>query len=61
LNYSLFLPSSVFGVVHEESVAKLVVREQELLEKQKNNCSRAERRGEGREEFPLHNTRRDAA
>jgi hypothetical protein len=54
--YSLILPSSVFGLVQEEMTPKLVVRE-----KQKNCCSRAERRGEGRDEFPLHNTRRKTA
>jgi hypothetical protein len=56
LVYSLILPSSWFGVVREESGAELVVRL-----KQKNDCSRAERRGEGRDEFSLHNTRRKTA
>jgi hypothetical protein len=54
--YSLILPSSVFGVFHEESGAKLVVRA-----KQKNDCPRAGRRGDGREEVPLHKTRKVAA
>jgi hypothetical protein len=54
--YSLILPSSLFGLVHEENGAKLVVRE-----KQKNDCSRTGRRGEGRDEFSLHNTRRNTA
>src|SRR5258707_13473369 len=56
LVYSLILPSSWFGVVREESGAKLVVRL-----KQKNDCSREERRGEGRDEFSLPNTRRNTA
>jgi len=54
--YSLILPSSLFGVVREESGAKLVVRA-----KQKIDCSRAGRRGEGRDAFSLHNTRRNTA
>jgi hypothetical protein len=52
LVYSLILPSSLFGVVREESGAKLVVRL-----KQKNDCSRAERRGEGGDNFSLHKAR----
>jgi hypothetical protein len=53
LVYSLILPSSWFGVVREESGAKLVVRDCLLTSKfeQKNDCSRAERRGEGRDWF----------
>jgi hypothetical protein len=53
LGYSLILPSSLFGVLREEIGAKLMVRLQ-----QKNECSRAERRGEGRDEFPLHKARK---
>ncbi|HEX3967607.1 MAG TPA: hypothetical protein VHW70_06550 [Edaphobacter sp.] len=41
--YSLFLPSSLFGVVREESV---VVRE-----KQKNDCFQSRAAGEGRDEI----------
>jgi hypothetical protein len=60
LGYSLILPSSVFGVVREESGAKLVVRDYLLTSKfeQKNDCSGAERLGEGRDEFSLHRARK---
>jgi hypothetical protein len=53
-SFGLLLVSAVFLVRRgsEESGAKLVVREQ-----QKNDCSRAGRRGEGRDEFSLHKAR----
>jgi hypothetical protein len=54
--YSLILPSSVFGLVQEEYVPSWW-----CVKKQKNDCSRAERRGEGRDTFSLHNTRRKTA
>jgi hypothetical protein len=63
LGYSLILPSSWFGVVREESGAKwwCVTIYYKKQIRAKERLFRAERRGEGRDEFSLHNTRRKTA
>jgi hypothetical protein len=54
--YSLILPSSLFGFVHEENGAKLVLRED-----QKERLFQSRAAGEGRDGLSLHNTRRNTA
>jgi hypothetical protein len=55
LSYSLFLPSSVFGLVHEESGAGWWCVKVLTSGNLKIDCARAGRRGDGRDNFsPKH-------